>query len=448
MDWLVESARAFVRAQGPNNNYLLAYSGGLDSHVLLHVFATLRQTEPFQLRAIHIHHGIHPCADQWANHCKKICDQLQTDYFQQTIKPFSDRLNLEEKLRQFRYQLFEACLLPDELLLTAHHQNDQAETILLQLCRGAGLKGLSAMPRIKSFGKSFHARPFLDIARQDLLQYAKQHQLDWIEDESNQNTHHTRNFFRHDIIPVLEKRWPSVIKTLARSAKHCADAKHFMEITTQKIVEKCQGTVSATLSVKKLRDLSDIEQRHVLRDFIQQNGFLLPSVVKLQQIIKNLLLAAEDKMPHVTWGDAELRRYRDDLFLMKKRAPHDPLQVIDWDLSTPLTIPGVGVLTASSEAIMSPVTVRFRQGGEMLQLPGRSHRHALKKLFQEWGVLPWLRDLVPLIYADNQLVAVVGYWMAGEWGDHVQIQFRPEGTPLSKGVDECFLRGGGIFSIR
>jgi len=421
MDLLAEAVTTFVRTHGPDQKYLLAYSGGLDSHVLLHLFATLRSIDSFHLRAMYVNHGISSHADKWAEHCRAICRELHVEFIQQTIRQTSELSNLEERLRRERYQLFQDNLFVNEILLTAHHQNDQAETILLQLCRGAGLPGLAAMPRMKVFGKGFHARPLLDMTRDDLHHYATRHELNWIEDESNANRFHTRNFLRHEVIPILAKHWPSVTKTLARAAENCADAQEFMNISTHYLLTKVQGTVSGTLSVKKIRELAAIEQRHVLRAFIHQANFLLPSTVKIQQILQTLLQARDDKMPHVFWGNAEIRRCRDDLFLMRKMGQHDPDQVIPWDISEPLIIPDIGTLEACSFLAHSGhVTVQFRKGGEKLRLSGRKHHHELKKAFQMWGVLPWLRDRIPLVYADGVLVAVVGYWI--QEGCIIQLQ--------------------------
>lgn len=407
MDSLVECVTQFIETHGQDRKYLLAYSGGLDSHVLLHVLATVR---PLDLQAIHVNHHVNAKATEWAEHCRDVCAELNVDFVQAALVSSSKRLsNLEEQLRQHRYHLFENHLETNAILFTAHHQNDQAETILLQLCRGAGLPGLSAMPRVKLFGKGFHARPLLDFTREDLLRYANHHQLKWIEDESNLNPQWTRNFLRHAIMPVLTKRWPTVTRSLARAAEHCADAENFIATTVEPSLKELAGTLPDTLSVKKLLLLDQSAQRHALRAFIYRKKYLLPSQVKMQQILQTVLLARADKMPCVNWGNVEIRRYRDNIFLMPALQPHDPKQIFTWNLLNSLTLPGIGILDASPRHIQH-VTVRFRQGGEKICLPGRKHHHELKKMFQIWGVPPWMRDRVPLVYIENKLVAVVGFW--------------------------------------
>mgnify|MGYP001011390522 CR=1 FL=1 len=425
MDVLVEQLARFFRAHASGKNILLAYSGGMDSHVLLHLLADLRKTFSFQLRAMYINHGIHVDADHWAKHCANVCQKLEVEFIQQSIVQFADRDNLEEKLRVARYQLFKNTLVENELLFTAHHQDDQAETILLQLCRGAGLSGLAAMPRIKQFGRGFHARPLLDVTRENLLNYATDHHLNWIDDESNFDSRYARNFLRHEVMPILAKRWPSITKTFARSAENCADAKKCLDASLEHFLQEVQGSTKETLSVKKVAMLELTQQRHLLRKWIQQAGFLLPSAIKMQQIQRTLLLAREDKNPCVDWGNVEMRRYRDDLFLMEKLLPHDPQLKMEWNLLQPLRLLGNDLLHTSIvpgkklRQDIQTVTVQVRQGGEMIRLPGRKHHHELKKLFQEWGVLPWLRDRIPLIYVEGVLAAVVGFWIAEEFAaDH------------------------------
>lgn len=422
MDSLVNAVTDFVRAYGSTSTYWIAYSGGLDSHVLLHLFAKLRAAYPLKLRAVYINHGMSPHAAQWAEHCAEVCRALDVELVQRQLATFvPDQTSPEDKLRQARYQLFADLMAPNDLLLTAHHQSDQAETVLLQLLRGAGPKGLAAMPRIKPFAAGLHGRPLLDFARADLEQYAQAHQLHWVEDESNANPQFTRNFLRHQVMPVLMQRWPTVTKMLARSAEHCAQTQDMIEAMTQQDLAVVSGSVEQTLSVKKLLQLDSNKQSHVLRAWILQRNFPLPSQVKMQQILQDVLLAREDKTPHIAWGGVEIRRYRDNLYLMSCLPEHDANQVIAWDMRSPLVLPDIGELHAQGEPV-SDVTVRFRQGGEVLQLAGRKHHHELKNLFQSWGVPPWQRERVPLIYVGEKLAVVAGF---GHRDGFEKIKFLP-----------------------
>jgi tRNA(Ile)-lysidine synthase len=417
MELLVNQLKDFCTTHGVEKTYWVGYSGGLDSHVLLHALTQLRLTFPLKIKAIHVHHGLSPNADDWTTHCKSICQALKIDLEIQKIN-LSDRTNLEEQARERRYEVFENLLGSQDILLTAHHQDDQAETVLLQLLRGAGPKGLASMPHFKKFGKAWHARPLLNFTREQLENYACQQQLNWIDDESNKHTDLTRNFLRHEVLSLLKKRWPSVNATLARVAENCAEAQLILDDQAQLELARVAGSVENTLSVKKLLALNPSKQRLLLRAWIQKENFPLPSAVKLQQLQRDMLLAREDKTPHFFWKNAELRRYRDDLFIQPILPEHDNKQILSWDLQGSLTLPNLGVLNSTVtqgqglRADIKNVSVRFRQGGEMIQLPGRSSRHCLKKLFQQWNVLPWERNRIPLLYVEDQLAMVVGFCVA------------------------------------
>lgn len=418
MDWLVNLLRQFIQAHGCARTYWVALSGGLDSCVLLHLLATLRAEFPLQLRAVYIHHGISPHATDWAAHCAAQCQALQIDFLQRSIAVIEQQSHhsLEDRLRTARYAALTALLAPHDFLLTGHHQDDQAETVLLQLFRGAGPKGLAAMPLLKKLGAGFQARPLLTVSRATLHEYALQQQLTWVEDESNANVALTRNFLRHDVLPLLKQRWPTIAKTLARVADHCAQTQDVLDTWLAPHLASVQGASSVTLSVSKLKQLPVNQQLHILRAWLMQRNLPLPSTLKLQHIVQDVLSARMDKMPQVTWPGAEVRRYRDELYCDVPLASFDTQQVLLWDMQTPLMLANGTLLTSADLAGFhtdsQTVTVRFRQGGEKLHLPGRQHQHELKKLWQTWGVPPWQRERIPLIYVGDQLAMVVGYCIA------------------------------------
>lgn len=416
------SCDEFFNRQGLDKTYWIAYSGGIDSHVLLALCAEFRRHSPIKLRAIHINHNLSPHAEVWSNHCKKICADYDVALTVREIKlDLQAGESLEEEARKKRYAVFTEYLDVDDVLLTAHHQDDQAETMLLQLLRGAGLKGLSAMPVIKSFAKGWHARPLLNVERADLQQYAQAHQLQWIDDESNQNIKLTRNFIRHQILSPLKERWPSTTKIISRSAAHCAEAQALLDQFSAELCEQVKGAERNTLSIQKLLTLDAAKQRLVLRTWINQLGFALPNADKLEAIRNDVFTAASDRMPRVIWDKVEVRSFRDDLYLISALEPHNLEQNYDWDLQRPLLLPNIGMLQAQQingvnrlKNDIERVQVRFRQGGEMANLLNRG-RHTLKNLFQEWGVPPWLRDRVPLLFADGKCIAAVGYFVDPEY---------------------------------
>lgn len=408
----------FCLKQGLNKTYWVAYSGGLDSHVLLHLFANLRSIYPIQLRAIHVNHSLSVHAPDWVRHCEQVCQDLNIDLLSLTVNAKSKSGESPEAIaREKRYALFSEVINTNDLLLTAHHQNDQAETLLLQLCRGAGPKGLAAMPSMKPLASGFLARPLLDFTQADLKAYAEENQLHWIEDESNANKGFSRNFIRHEIIPLLEKRWPSVVPTLARVSAHCAEAQPLLDEVAAEDLLSVQGSLSETLSVEKLRALSASRQRQVLRLWLKQLGFSVPSTIKIHQIQKDILQSDSDKMPLITWSGVVLRRYQDNIYATPPDHFHEKNSVQPWDMLRPLLIPGLGLLQASAtigqglRADLKAVTVRFRQGGEVCRLPGRTCHHRLKNLFQEWHIPPWERDRIPFIFVEDQLAVVVGLFV-------------------------------------
>jgi tRNA(Ile)-lysidine synthase len=292
-----------------------------------------------------------------------------------------------------------------DLLLTGHHQDDQAETTFMQLIRGSGWKGLAAMPDFKQFGTKYHGRPLLQCSKMALQHYASLHRLHWINDGSNINTRWTRNFIRHEFLPILKQRWPSVTKTIARSANYSAEAQSVLEEFALEAINNIRG-------VKQLIRLSPAKQRLILRTWIHSLGYSLPNSNKIIAIQKNVLTAAADRMPSVCWKQVVVRRYRDDLYITTLFPKHDHTEMKRWQLTSPLILPGIGQLIAVKtdgeglHADIQEVFIGFRQGGEALEVPGRG-RHILKHLLQEWGVPPWLRDRIPLIFVDGKLIGLI-----------------------------------------
>ncbi|MFZ2315698.1 MAG: tRNA lysidine(34) synthetase TilS [Gammaproteobacteria bacterium] len=413
MSRLIRAVADFCTQYGFDKTYWVGFSGGLDSTVLLDACASLRVSLPIKLNAIYINHGLSPNAHIWAAHCEQVCVELSIPFYHRAVQlDLSDGVSLEEVAREGRYKAFASLLEKDDVLLTAHHQDDQAETMLLQLFRGAGPKGLSAMPSMKSFAQGYQGRPLLAFTRAALETYAAEQALTWIEDESNLDTTFSRNFLRNDILPLLKKHWPGVTKSIARSAAHCSETQALLDDFSKKELLQIAGSKPDTLSVSQLLTLPIEKRRLLLRAWIDQQGFLLPDTKRLQSICTSVLTAAKDRFPCVQWGDIEVRRYQDDLYLMDALLPLDVLQEKEWDFSSELEISGLRLKVVSSAEGLSQavnsVTVRFRRGGEVINLPGRGS-HTLKNLFQEWQVPIWLRDRIPLLFIGDKLIAVVGY---------------------------------------
>lgn len=402
----------------PKSTFWLAYSGGLDSQVLLHLLCSLLPTT--RLRTIHINHGLHRDASQWANTCQQTCAALDIPCEVVRVDAKAKQGESPEAYaRQIRYAVLAARLETGDCLLTAHHRDDQAETLLLQLLRGAGLRGLASMPSVIPFGKGKLVRPLLSFSRSELKHYAEAKKLKWIEDSSNADLRFDRNFIRHQILPFIQQRWSEASKTLARVAENIAEANILLEALAHEDWLKIRGPSSNSVIVSQLLQLTPERRRNCLRYWLKRLRFLPPSRMQLQQV-EFLLESKLDAKPKVNWGNVQVRRYRDSLYALavKNEVEFSERQPIPWNLTQTLILPAIGSLIAeqvvgqgiSCKKIKDrSLTVNFRQGGERFHLQNRLGSHPLKKLFQEWGVPPWQREKVPLIYCQEELIAVAGY---------------------------------------
>ncbi len=428
MSSLLNALLAQLKQFPPARHYRVAYSGGCDSHVLLHALVAIQDQLPATvISALHVNHGLAEEADHWAAHCEQIAVGLGVAFQAVSVDGMGDAgESPEAAARQARYHVFKQLMTDGDGLLLAHHEDDQAETLLLQLFRGAGVRGLAAMPRYVAFSKGWMGRPLLGVSRQHLRDYANEAGLNWIEDPGNQSPDFDRNFLRHNIIPDLLPRWPALAHTLARAAQHQSAASRLLDELAAEDMEVLAGSRSGCLSIHALSLLSRERQDNVLRYWIHRQGILLPSCVQLQRIHAEVLSAREDAQPQVGWADSMIRRYQDDLYLLPAEAGRDSLACdpLDWDLKDDLELAdgrrlklerqkGVG-LKASLEG-RSDISVRFRQGGEVCRPLGRKQGHRLKTLWQEWGVPPWERNRIPLIYAGEEIIQVLGYCICEPW---------------------------------
>ena len=398
-------------------HYCIAYSGGVDSHVLLHFLASRSDRLQAVLTAIHVDHRIQPQSGDWAAHCRTVCAQLGVpfDVLHVDGGPTAGE-SPEAAARRVRYRALADWLPTDAVLLTAQHREDQAETLMLQLFRGAGPRGLAAMPLVAPFGAGRLARPLLETSRGDILAYARAQRLRWVEDPSNADTRYDRNLLRHQLMPLVRQRWPGIDRVLARAAALQADQTELAAALAQIDLDRCgTGDQSDRLSVACLAMLSDARQRNLLRYWIETNGLPVPSRAVLQQVLDSVVPARSDANPRLQWPGAELRRYRDRLYIMPPLPPADTGLRIRWNINETLALPQ-GTLAARATtgggmraAADMRLDVGFRRGGEMLRPAGRREHHALKKLFQEWQVPVWERAFVPLVFSGGELIAVAGF---------------------------------------
>lgn len=405
--------------QHPATAYCIAFSGGLDSHALLHACAALRAApSPFarmNWRAIHIDHGLQAVSTQWAEHCRAVCEGLAIPFSSVSLQlRIPAGASLEAVAREARYAVFREHLQAGEMLLTAHHQDDQAETLLLHLLRGSGVDGLAAMPAVRALGLGSLGRPLLNVSRAALTHYAQQHALDYITDPTNADSRFDRNFLRQQVMPVLTARWVSASKTLARAAQWQAESRTLLESLVREKLPALHGSRAGTLSVQRLLALDTALQKALMREWLAASGFQKPSTNKLQQMLSSVLLAKVDALPCVTWEGCEVRRYRDDLYALPPLMRLDTKQTWEWrDIHQPLYLEALQqalqpeLLQAWQAHLQGQtVTVRLRQGGECLYLPKRGGQHSLKHLMQELGIPPWERERLPLVYVGARLVGI------------------------------------------
>ena len=426
--------------------YWVAYSGGRDSHVLLALLHELQRQQPVELAAVHVNHGLHADAGQWAQHCMAVCRDYGVPC--EVLSPhvmLGGGVSPEAAAREARYAAFASVMQPGDGLLLAHHQDDQAETLLLQLLRGAGVKGTAAMPVQSPFAAGWVGRPLLGTSRAAIADYAQRHRLQWIDDPSNDNRDFDRNFLRHEVLPVLQSRWPAAAVSLSRAAVHHADAKRCLADLAALDLSAREDCAENELPVALLSTLSPARQRNLLRHWlVDRCGLPAPDHRRLQRVLTEVVAANVDAQPCITWPGAEVRRYRGRLYALAPSCPHDNALVLPWDLRADLELPSLaarlacettatgglhaGLVVATTD-VSSAVTVRFRRGGERCRPAGRGHVHSLKKLFQEWGVPPWRRDRVPLLYVGDELAQVVGYCTCepfqAQTGNGIHVRTRP-----------------------
>lgn len=387
-----------------SRRWVVAYSGGLDSSVLLHALAAM-ESRP-EVHALHIHHGLQAQAEQWLEHCKAFSASLGVNFSAIRIAVAAGA-GPEATAREARYQAFSDFLQSGDLLLQAHHLDDQIETLFLRLLRGTGIEGMQGIPERRELAEGELLRPLLSLPRADLERYAERERLNWVEDPSNADQRFDRNFLRQRVLPTIAERWPAYRDTLARFSAHATESL----VNTVSFAGGVRG--SARLELAALKAMAEPERKAALRHWLLQAG-LRPGAAQLEAIQRGLVFAGVDAEPLIELGNIQLRRFDGWLYITTLPAV-DPAFDQYWDLQQPLTIPGAGTLRAEACAdgglIADSVQVRFRRGGERCKPVGRGHSQTLKKLLQEYRVAPWRRDRLPLLFVDNQLAAVADLWV-------------------------------------
>lgn len=383
-------AAALERAEAHGTRVTVALSGGIDSVVLLHALHALAADCELELAALHVNHGLSPQAYAWERHCRALCKRLGVPLAVRRVRLAARReKGLEAAARAARYAVLAAAQA--DIVALAHQLDDQAETVLLNLLRGAGLRGAAAMAEFGPLPESDEGapralRPMLSVPRATVLAYALAHQLEWVEDESNADENLTRNWLRRRVGPLLAGRFPRWRESLARAAAHFAEA------------QAALGEGGERLTVGALQRVPQARAKLLLRDFLRAHGLRAPSVRRLEEMLRQIKAAPQDALVALEHDGATLRRFRGELAVLSQAAP--PGEILFHSCQ------GAGIDAAKLKA--GPLTIRARQGGERLRLAARRPSRTLKNLFQEAGIPPWERDRLPLLFCGDTLVWVPG----------------------------------------
>jgi tRNA(Ile)-lysidine synthase len=407
MAFTAEQLRHYLPiSDSPSSIWWVGFSGGLDSTVLLHALAQLRL--PVQLRALHINHQISPNANRWQSQCADFCAQVSIPFYAEKVSVVNTGKGIEDAARAARYSVFEKNIARDNYLLTAHHANDQAETLLLRLMRGTGPRGLAAMAAVRALGEGWLARPLLYFTRAELAAYALTHQLTWVDDESNLDDDYDRNFLRNQVMPLLHSRWPEFKRKWQQTAELCAQQEGVMEeiaredlLRSAPLVER----IGQSIELNVLVGLSPARKQNLLRYWLRLNNHTTPEQLHWHQIEQQIFAGRDDAQPRVAWGNVALQTYRERLYALPLQMPELELRM---QLSDAQERPRLKV-------DLPDLRIGYRSGGERCKPVGRGHSQTLKKLLQEYQLEPWLRDRVPLVFSGDKLVAVGDLWVCADF---------------------------------
>ncbi|ENX3947689.1 tRNA lysidine(34) synthetase TilS [Photobacterium damselae] len=414
---------------------IVAFSGGVDSRVLLELVARFIAEHPdYQAHAVYVHHGLSAHADEWGIKCQRWAESYGISFTLEYVQlETGSRVSVEQAARQARYHALSTHMNTGDTLLTAQHADDQIETFMLALKRGSGPAGLAAMPQWHAFEQGFHARPLLTTRRAEIVQFALTHQLDWVEDESNQDTRYDRNFLRHQIVPELEQRWPGVVAAVSRSAQLCGEQEGLLaELLGQTLNQAIQSDKSLLLPSPCSKSLGFA----LIRQWLKSLAVVMPSLAQLQQIWSSVVHAKEDANPKLCWSQYEIRRYQGRLYVLEQWDDISSWQqtiALEQTYQLPQNLGKLTLTLQGEEPLLrqpkpdETVSVRFHYQGDAIKPLGRSGSRKIKKLYQEYQVPSWMRNRTPLIFYNDKLVAVVGIFVVAEFsGSDITIALENE----------------------
>lgn len=403
------------------HEFLIGLSGGVDSIVLLHLFTQIKN---IKLRAVHIHHGLSPNADAWAAFCQTVCRQWQVPLVIKKVQ-VQGKQGLEANARQARYQAVGEIITPAEIFTTAHHLDDQAETFFLSLKRGSGVKGLSAMQAVGAWQHFALFRPLVETPKADLVAYATEQHLHWMEDESNMNTDFDRNFLRQKVLPLLNERWSHFNQMVSRASRHCQEQQQLLEELLRPEFEQYFDREKGTLNIAAFPQFSILKQRQLIRLWLAECGQPMPSRDQLTDILGQMIAAEEDKQPQIKLGEKQIRRYQQRLFIVDILPKIEPMEYSLPPVIEKLILADHRLEISRYE---DELVCNFSHQSHRLQLPaalshetltlrfcppskvavyGKTQREQMKKIYQQHKIPPWQRPKTPTIFWQEQFIGVI-----------------------------------------
>lgn len=406
----------FVAEQPDVQRVVLAVSGGVDSMVLLHSAVKAQLSQP--LLVVHVNHQLSPFAADWQVRVSDCCTRLGVEFAAMAVQVEPRGAGLEEAARKARYAAIEHYLRPGDLVLMAHHQQDQLETFFLRLARGAGVRGLAGMESLRDWGPARLGRPFLTVDRASIERYAQIHALTWVEDESNANELFDRNFLRLHVIPMLQQRWAELPAHASQAMAQLRQSDTLLNEFASEDLQRCHPQperLGVSLEMEPLRVWSQPRRYNLMRHWLALQGYRAPSRKRLAEL-DGLLTAKQDQNPLLAWGDCELRRYRKRIYCLPAGWSRARPAAQDCSTNNDVDLGGHHLKwTAASPGLPTGdyrVVVRTQAPEGLRAHPaGRAHSQSLKKLLQEYGLEPWLRDHLPLIFLGDRLMAVGDLWI-------------------------------------
>jgi len=413
--------------------FVVAFSGGLDSTVLLYSLKQIAHTHSIPLKAIHINHQLNSAADEWQAMCQVFCEKQNISFESIKVCVAEDGKSPEDAARQARYGAIKSGLIKNDILFMGHHKDDQIETFFLRLLRGAGIDGITSMKILSPFHNSYLFRPLLFFTRKSLFAYAESQSLSWIEDDSNTDERYDRNYLRHQVLPVIAKRWPAYINTINRFIEHATDASNLIKKISEDDLKVCLNKENDTLDIKKLKNYSLLRQNNLIRMWLNEKVKYPLSLKQLTEI-QNVIFAKVDAEPKFQMGAKSICRYRNELHWVANIDNEMPgaMSLENFDLSKVINLPDNATIVFRKNSNVgiglshlqdAKIEIRFRQVGDKCRPQSRGQRHSLKKIFQEIGIPPWERDSIPLLTINGEVAALIGYFYCEPFIDDVHNEF-------------------------